>query len=487
MAIEINLAKQAFEHWSYEEERELQAQIVRCRDYYEGDQDVYLTPRLREFLSLDPHSDGDDFCLNVVRGVIEAVTEKLILTGFITSDPAAQELISHWWKFNEMTTRQHDTHGAALVDGESFILIDWNVETNSPVFIQHDRYTDSTVEGDNQGCKAIYLNDDPAQTMLHVSKRWVESLGGGNARQRCTLYYPDRIEKWVITGAGTWTPLDADSWKAEGDTEWPIAWVDGAGNPIGIPAVHFINAGYRSEIQDGLPLQDAINKTQLDLLATADSTAFRIYTMFGANATTDGLRPAEDGSNLLNVAPGMVISNTNKDVTFTAIEAAALNPLIDLLQQLVYYQAIVTRTPMSRYQFSGQVAAEGTLKQQDQSLLAKVALRQSLFGGSWARVMGKARRLYNVFGGGNLDETEEIEPIWQDPNPRDELQVLQGLQIKKDALNVPLAMLWKEAGYTAEQIESMLMAREAELEMAARVAAINIAPPVEDVSMGGAA
>jgi len=111
-----------------------------------------------------------------------------------------------------------------------------------------------------------------------------------------------------------------------------------------------------------------------------------------------------------------------------------------------------------------------------------VALRQSLFGGAWEKALGIARHLYNVFGGGALDEAQEINAIWQDPNPRDELQVLQGLQIKKDALQVPLAMLWQEAGYSAEQIETMLQAREAELEMAARVAAVNLGAPVEDIS-----
>jgi hypothetical protein len=480
----MNLAEQAFEHWQYDEERETQAQIVRCRDYYEGDQDVYLTPRLREFLSLDPHSDGDDFCLNVVRGVIEAITEKLIVTGFITSDSAAQQLIGQWWKSNGMATRQNDTHEAALVDRESFIIIDWDVATNAPVFIQHDRYTDATVEGDGQGCKAIYTNDDLAQPMLHVSKRWVENMGGGRARQRCTLYYPDRIEKWVIAGTGAWMPIDAETMALEGDTAWPIPWVDSAGHPIGIPVVHFINAGYRSEIQDALSLQDAINKTLLDLLGTADLTAFRIYKAFGFYPTTDGKPPESDGSNALSIAPGMIVgsSKSGSEASFDAIDGAPLDPLVNLLQQLVYYQAIVTRTPMSRYQFSGQVVAEGTLKQQDQSLLAKVALRQSLFGGAWERVVSMARHLYNVFGGGALDETQEINIIWQNPNPRDELQVLQGLQIKKDALQVPLAMLWQEAGYSAEQIEMMLQAREAELEMAARVAAVNLGAPVEDIS-----
>ena len=92
--------------------------------------------------------------------------------------------------------------------------------------------------------------------------------------------------------------------------------------------------------------------------------------------------------------------------------------------------------------------------------------------------MSIARRLANQFLGAGLDESAQYQTQWQDPQTRDRLQELQALQIEKDALEVPLAMLWAKAGYRPDEIEEMLAMREAELEMRARVASMNLDAPV---------
>lgn len=206
-------AQLAFAHWLYEEEKERQAQIVRVRAYHDGDQDTYLTERLREFLNIGGQDD-DDFNFNLVRGVVDAVNERITVAGFKCLDDASAQWAADVWEQQHLDNKQDDIHDYAVRDGESFMLIGWDATGQALQYLPHERYTDPEAGGTGEGCKATYANDDPNQPMLFGSKRWVEYLGGGEARQRLTVYYPDRIEKFYMAG-GSWTPLptsvDGDS------------------------------------------------------------------------------------------------------------------------------------------------------------------------------------------------------------------------------------------------------------------------------------
>ena len=59
---------------------------------------------------------------------------------------------------------------------------------------------------------------------------------------------------------------------------------------------------------------------------------------------------------------------------------------------------------------------------------------------------------------------------WQDAEPRNEEAFLNELKVKREALQVPLEVLWAEAGYTPQQIKDM---KETE-EYQAVIAGMNI-------------
>ncbi len=479
-----NLAELAFAHWQYEEELTRQKQIVTARKYHEGEQPTFLTDRARTFLGVEELEA--DFCMNVVRGVVEAVTERMMVAGFKCTDEASALWAWAMWQADRVDAKQNDVHEDAVRDGEEFVIVSWDDDEQRNRITPHNRYTDPEVEGTGEGCKATYANDDPNQPMLFASKRWTEKHAG-ETRQRLTLYYPDRIEKYVHTGLD-WKPLDDATLIAEGDIVvseegdatlaplWPKPWVDDDGHPLGIPVVHFRNPKMRPEAQDALPLQNAVNKALIDLLVAGDVTAFRVFVALGFLPTTDGEAPQADQSNWLDIEPGQTIGTTRsaQEADFKAIDGAPLDPLLNLLEKLVLWMAIITRTPVSRYQFSGAVASADTLKQQIESLLAKVGLRFTLFGDAWEDVMTIARRLQNHFGGGVdgelLDETAPFETLWQSSEKRDRLQELQGFQIEKDSLDVPLETLWAKAGYKPDEIAEMKKQRVAELKQRLQVA-----------------
>lgn len=454
-----------------EEQRKAQGVIVLARKYYNGDQVVYMTSRQRAWLDL--HPGKVKFVVNVCATVIDAVVERLKVTGFdvvedqMETEEEIDQTLWSWWTANRMDAVQTEAHRAAVRDGESFVLTAWNTEMKRPDFVLHPRFVDKSAGGDGFGCWMEYQNNDPFTLPTRAFKQWTESSQDG-PRTRQTVYYPERVEKFVLDG--DWKEI-----RDDGDAGWPLPWVDGSGNPLGIPIVHLRNPGLRGELHDIIPLQDALNKAWLDIMAASDSTAFRMLVVLGFVPTTDGKEPADDGSNLLQVAPGQMLATRKKpgEVSVESIEPASLDPLLQVEERIIYRVAQISDTPLNRFQFTRQVSAEGSLRQMEGPLIAKVEERQTLFGNAWENLMKHSMRQAAAFGGRQFGDVT-INTAWSPAAVRDEKKEIEVATAKK-ALGVPTEQIWSELGYDADQIAEMqqsgeVLARQANQNMAVAMA-----------------
>ena len=413
------------------------------------------------------------FVVNVCATVIDAVVERLKVTGFDVSDDIEtgeediDQTLWSWWTANRMDAVQTEAHRQAVRDGESFIITAWNAKQARPDFVLHQRFIDKTLGGDGFGCWIEYENNDPFGNPARAFKQWTEDSDAG-ARVRRTIYYPDRIEKYALDG-------DWQQVQDEGDTGWPIPWVDGQGQPIGIPVAHLRNPSLRSELHDIIPLQDALNKAWLDIMAASDSTAFRMLVVLGFVPTTDGKEPADDGSNLLQIAPGQMLSTRKKpgEVSVDSIEPASLDPLLQVEERIIYRVAQISDTPLNRFQFSRQVAAEGTLQQMEGPLIAKIQERQVLMGNAWEDMMHQAIRQAAMFGGYQFGDVP-INTVWSPAAVRDEKKEIEVATAKK-LLGVPTEQIWSELGYDAQQIAQMQESPEVQARTANQNMAVALA------------
>lgn len=472
-----NAAELAFASWQAETEKEAQRNVMLARHYYEGEHETFLTDRLREFLNAKA---DHEFNLNVVRQVVDVVAERLIVLemGTAEDNPAdgSRTPLRQWadgvWTAADLDVLQADVHEGTGRDGEFFILVDWDVTTSTPRLTPHQRFADPQVGGDGFGCKAHYPNDDTRQPMAYASKRWIETLDNGKARSRMNLYYPDRVEKYEWSG-GAWVPYrDAD------DTGWPVPWVRADGSPRGIPVVHFRNTfDVRPEAWDAIPLQRAINKALIDLMATGDMTAFRIFTAFGFQPTSDGMPLKADGSNAARLGPAQIIGThkSPSEAAFNAIDGADVTPIIGMLESLIGWLAVVTSTPKSRLTFGRQVAAEGTLQEMNEGLFAKCRKRQLFMDRAWVRCFEVARILANDFAGAGLDEALAFVAVWEAIQSRD-TYVRQSEWKAKKELGIPMPQIWSEMGYTSEQIAAMETSEEYQAYLA--MLRMNLTAPV---------
>lgn len=456
----MDIAELIYAEWQAEEELMRQRNVVLARDYFEGDHDVPLTERQKEFLGFN--ADDERFAINYCRTVIAAVVDRLLVQAF---DSTSEELAGWaWeaWQANRMDALQREVHEMAVRDGEAFVMVDWDGDEMAVRFVPHPRYTSPEEGGTGFGMKAFYANGEGRGRMTHASKRWTETEMGENGkrvtRQRLTEYWPNEVRRYRMESVGR-------------EVKWQeikrIPWVDANGQPLGIPVVHFRNPGGRSDLWDAIPIQDAINKAALDLLATADANGYRILFTRGFYPTTDGLAPESDGGNYLEIYPGCILGHPDPQAALDSLPGADLGPMIELMDSLILKLAQVTDTPTSRFQLTRQVAAEGTLKQQEEPLLAKVRTRQTIFGNGWENAMYAGRRLAVHFGPAAVAEGR-VEAQWAEAGTRDEKAHLEMLKLKAE-LGVPAEQLWAEMGYDQEQIAEMRAMAGAELERTSNV------------------
>lgn len=404
------------------------------------------------------------------------------------------------WQANRMDAKQKRVHYAACRDSEAFVIVDWDTANNRPRFTPHERYIDQSLASESfadvgEGCRAFYRNDDPDQDLLYVTKRWTEVFYTGDLRQqreRLTIYFPDRILKY--TGyVGAWAPTwdadvrigaggfdvvvdgmvvghTADSAQAQalaqqlidsGALPWPIAWLDAAGQPLGIPVAHFRSSA-GMEAKEAWPCQNAINYLSVLELTSADMTAFRILVAIGWEPIVGGSKtPANPAGTPLTIAPGTWVGTSNKDGKVQDIPPADIGPISDLIDAWIFRCAMVTETPVTRFITTKQVAAEGTLKQQDGPLINRVRDRQGELGNAWEDALSIARRLANRFGGAALDEGVLLYTKWEPAEVRDEgAELANGA--KKQSLGVPQSQIWAELGYSQEKIAAWEATAQAE-------------------------
>lgn len=474
------------------DEATYQAAVLKAREYHDGQQFVVLTDRLRMFLGgeADTSADYDRLRLNVCRVVVQAVVERLMVSGFDTDETPVSVVqpdgttrtikpVADWawrtWVRNRMDAKQRAVHLEALRDSEAFVLVDWDAPNGRARFTPHQRYVDGSEGGDGQGCRAFYRNDDPDQDLLFVTKQWSEVIypnGLRTARRRLTVYHPDRIEKYS-GWPGAWRPtVDADS------EPWPIPWRGKDGRPLGIPVAHFRSSA-GMEAREAWPLQNAINKLLVDFMTESDMSAFRIMLAFG-------WEPVDSDGAPLTITPGTWIGSTNPDAKAQVIPAGELAQFLDGIDSLVFKVATVTDTPITRFVVSKQVASEGTQKEQQSSLLNKARNRQSELGNGWEAALLIALRLENTFGRGGLDERVYLSTLWDGLEARDVTAELEQAKLRKD-LGMPVRLIAQGLGLTQDEMAEWEAETDARRAVAAQIGAVSApAAPGQAQGDGGA-
>lgn len=440
------------------------------RAYYDGAHPILLTQRQEEFLgALLSDEIPFTFAHNLLRTIVDTLRERLCVSGFEVHPSDDQQEAGEqegalaaefwrWWEDSRLDSAQNDLYLASLRDGRAFIFVSYNVEEDRPEFVVHQ------VDDGTSGVRVHYDPENSKRMLFAVRYWWTFNplKPGQTGIERKTVYLPGEIRKYQRDSR---TENDWIAVQDDGDAGWPLPWVDAQGQPLGIPVIPFANPG-GSEIAQVVGLQNALNKTWLDLIAGADAHGFPLLVAEYAErqqfATVDD--EDLDGPDELLIAPGRLLEIDNG--TVRRIEPANLSQIIEVIWTLTTAISGVSRTPQYylRPVGGGEVPSGESLKQLESGIVNRAQERHLVFGQSWQDVMRMAYKVQRMFGGRSLPEFRRLPTVhtqWRDPNVRNEVNEAQTAKLHQD-MNVPQDEVWQRLGYTPEQIEKFKRQKEAQ-------------------------
>lgn len=423
--------------WALKEFNDRRDSYTLARNYYNGKQRLAFAS---EKLSSAFGRLFKAFADNLMPTVAETVKDRLKLDGFTVS--AAQPATDELWRRNRLKVRANQVHLDALIEGDAYVIV-WPDREGVPTFYPN-RATAIVIDYD----------DEQPGYIIKAAKAWADKDG----KYRLTLYYRDRIEKYVTRDRAQGGMPDRASafirLEVVGET-WPID------NPYDkVPVFHFNNRGSVgglgcSELTEAIPVQDALNKSIADMLVASE---FYGVPQRWATGLEDDLTSAAAQKRYKLIA-GEVWGNTNKDVKFGEFAPADISKYILISETFRKEIARVSRTPMHYFALEGEMPSGESLRVAESPLMAKVKDKTESFGAVWSDAMRFALQV------GNHGDTEP-EPKWANTETRDDNAEVERVAAKHRDLKVPLEDCWRELGYTEEQIARMKVESEKEAQQA---------------------
>jgi len=404
--------------------------------YYEGVQPLTFTSdKYDEAFSKMVSKYTENMC----PAVVDAVADRLRVTGFSVDESKAPTVTSaaeDIWRRNRMDELAGQVHTEALKEGDAYVIVWPDVEDTSLIRIWPQ---------DANGITCYW--DEETNELEWAAKWWIQDedkLG------RLTLYFPDRIERYITNSKVNETGGFVAKATAVHEYAPTIA------NPYGrVPVFHFANNARiskwgKSELQNIIPVQDALNKSVCDMLVAMEFAAFPQRWATGIQVKTDPItgraqQPWKSGVDRL-WATGA------EDASFGQFEAADLSQYIAAQTRFKEAIADISGTPQHYIQMasSNQRWPSGeALKTAEYRFVSKVTDRQISFGNTWEDVMSFALSIQN-----KLPAELTISTEWQDASPRTD-QETASVGVLKQSLGVPQTQIWREMGYSEDDIVRM--------------------------------
>lgn len=405
-----------------------QEEHTKFLDYYSGDHPlVYNAHKLRDiFKDLNAR-----FTENWCGVVVDSVLDRLVLNGFtVANSVALTDRLRTLFMQTELDLDADDTHLAALVTGEAFIIV-W-------------REDDGEIQAfynDPRQCHVFYEAANP-----HVARMACKWWQGDDGHRYVTLYYADRLEYYK----------SRKPTKAEEHTKAShYDLIDGDGNPTDTPTDNPFGRicvfqfrrerrAIRSELASIIEPQDSVNKLVSDMMVAAEFAAFRQRYVI-SQADIRGKLPAGAGE-IWGIPAGDGEGEGTKVGEFSATD---LDNYIKAIDQRVNTVAAISRTPKHFFFSQGGDPSGDALVTMEAPINKKAMRYIARFSATWRKVAQFLLELDGV----SVAETD-IEPNYAAPET---IQPMVASQIRQTNVNagIPLITQLKWEGWAEEEIVEM--------------------------------
>lgn len=334
------------------------------------------------------------------RVVVNAIKERLTVTGFRTGNADDSRLWDLWQRDNLDEFSIH-AHEDALVHGRSFLLV-WatedgkariTVESGRECFVQYRPGSRVRQYGIRR-----YIDDDTIRLDLFMPDRIVRFTGG-----RAT-------DSTVLLGTAT------------------FEYAETIPNPLGrVPLIPMVNRPRTmrpygtSELSDLLPLFDGLAKLLTDLMVGSEFTALprRYATGFPLPEKLDehGQPTGEvDMSKAFDPLAGRTWASEDPQTSFGQLPGASLDGFTNAVRNLTEALAAAACLPSHYLGVTPAVPASAdAIRSSEAALVAKVRERQRSYEPAWE----EAVRLAWAIETGRFDpRLNSLEVRWADPATR---------------------------------------------------------------------
>jgi len=276
------------------------------------------------------------------------------------------------------------------------------------------------------------------RTFQAALKKWP----GDDGYWYATLFLPDRV--WKLRSQRKIKQISG------GKIEWgPRPRDEGGANPLGrVPAVPIRNAptmlgGGTSDLEPGLPIQDAINKLCADMLVASEYAAYPQRVITGTELPEDPVEAAK-------VKTGVQRLFTVEDPAARVFNLAAadLKNYVNAIEMFIQHLAAQTNTP-PHYLLGSMVNISGdALAAAESGLVSKVESKKDPIGEGHEDAM---RLAFLSMGETEKAEADDAETLWAPSERRSFAQVVDGAT-KLAQIGFPAETVMEELGWSPQRI-----------------------------------
>lgn len=435
-----------------------------CANYYEGV--TPMTFATEKFQSLFFQVFGH-YRENLCAPVVDSLRDRLRITGFKSSEaeievqnqtsPAGMQFQTRklddpegtraWdlWTDSRMDLRSVEVHEEALKCGDGYVIVWLNDEGKVDIVSQ---YADEM--------RVEYASNN-SKKLNRAAKMWWENE---EKVWRLNIYTPFLIKKYVSRGSNSYDmPQNVQGWRVyEQMLENPFEVV---------PVFHFPNRTEGcygvSEIYDVRYIQDALNKSVIDMLVAMEFAAYKQRWVVGFEPELDPDTGEPVDQNVRNYGADRMQAFPDPETKVGQFDATDLNQFLKVGDKFWQSASRVTGTPLHYFFITqGDFPSGEAIKSAEGRFITKISNRQVGWGNIWEDVMTFAMRLDSGVADGLV-----LNSLWRDATPRSEAE-LADTAVKKKAVGVPRSQILRELGYSEEEIVQFIAEADSEAQVKAK-------------------
>lgn len=442
----VNILREAFWDYVLAAQTDEELDLALIREWYDGRQfdkilterSDFIAPQLLELLKKYP------LC-NVVARTVNIIREKMRITALTEDEDGSEaylELVQSWWKANKMKSLQSDLYERVLRDKACVLIVGWDGEEKRPTWTINELW-----DGTGGTCRLHFGDNDELD---FVSKRWneLDDYDRPTGRVRYTLYYPDRIERWIADSYGTNERLmTIDEIADPAVKKNPQPWVDNDGKPLGMAAVAFYNTGYVSEAAGAMSPQAAINEGLMDLHTTGRYYGYPAIVFKDVNFPVD---PTTGREIVPKWGPGVGLRLEGGDAH--KMEASDIGVVFQGLV-MPWLQVISFMKGWPMHVFTTMPSSGELVRQMESSLISQVDDKHDEIDDSMSTLFKVSTALYRLMTG--KDVKGSVKTNWRSAIALNQKYDAETVKLKRESVGISEEQGQRELGYTPDEIETM--------------------------------